>query len=118
MSPAAGLRSADREPYSSRPSAPDTMTDRPRFVPASTYRLQVHGGFTLDDAAAIVPYLADLGVDAVYSSPYFAAEKGSTHGYDVINHNEINEELGGAPAHRRFTDAVHAAGLQHIVDFV
>ena len=90
----------------------------PRFVPSSTYRLQVHTGFTLQAAASIVPYLQRLGVGAVYTSPYFAAEPGSTHGYDVTNHNVINPEVGGPDAHRVFTDAVRNAGLQHIVDFV
>jgi len=90
----------------------------PRFVPSSTYRLQVHKGFTLRDAAAIVPYLRRLGIGAVYTSPYFAAEPGSTHGYDVTNHNIINPEVGGPEAHREFTDAVRSAELQHIVDFV
>ena len=94
------------------------MTSRPRFVPSSTYRLQVNGAFTLDDAAGIVPYLADLGAGAAYTSPYFAAEKGSTHGYDVTNHNEINAELGGAEAHARFTGRLQSAGLLHILDFV
>lgn len=91
---------------------------KPALVPPSTYRLQVHGGFTLDAARAIVPYLARLGAGAVYTSPYFAAEPGSTHGYDVTNHNEINAELGGDAAHVAFTDAVRDAGLQHVVDFV
>src|SRR5829696_5652412 len=91
---------------------------RPRFVPASTYRLQIHAGFTLWDARAIVPYLRRLGVGAIYTSPYFAAEAGSTHGYDVTNHNLINPEAGGLEAHTAFTDAVKEAGLQHIVDFV
>jgi (1->4)-alpha-D-glucan 1-alpha-D-glucosylmutase len=92
--------------------------DRPRVVPVSTYRLQVHGGFPLTAAAAVVPYLKRLGVGAAYTSPYFAAEPGSTHGYDVTNHNELNPEVGGGPAHVAFTDAVRDAGLQHIVDFV
>jgi len=91
---------------------------RPTLVPSSTYRLQIHRGFTLDDARAIVPYLRRLGAGAVYTSPYFAAEPGSTHGYDVTNHNEINPEVGGATAHTAFTDAVRDAGLQHVVDFV
>jgi len=91
---------------------------RPRFVPASTYRLQIHAGFTLWDARAIVPYLRRLGVGAIYTSPYFAAEAGSTHGYDVTNHNLINPEAGGLEAHTAFTDAIKEAGLQHIVDFV
>jgi (1->4)-alpha-D-glucan 1-alpha-D-glucosylmutase len=92
--------------------------ERPRFVPHATYRLQVHAGFTLDAAREIVPYLRRLGIGAVYTSPYFAAEPGSTHGYDVTNHNVINPEVGGADAHTAFTDAVRDAGLQHIVDFV
>jgi (1->4)-alpha-D-glucan 1-alpha-D-glucosylmutase len=94
------------------------MTARPRFVPSSTYRLQVHGDFPLTAARDVVPYLQRLGIGAVYTSPYFAAEPGSRHGYDVHNHNEINPELGGADAHTAFTDAVRAAGLQHVVDFV
>ena len=91
---------------------------RPRFVPPSTYRLQVHSGFTLEAAREIVPYLRHLGIGAVYTSPYFAAERGSTHGYDVTNHNLINPEVGGGEAHTAFTDAIRDAGLQHIVDFV
>jgi (1->4)-alpha-D-glucan 1-alpha-D-glucosylmutase len=89
-----------------------------RFTPVSTYRLQVHGGFPLGDAAAVVPYLARLGIGACYTSPYFTAAAGSTHGYDVCNHNEINPELGGATAHRSFVQAVHEHRLGHIVDFV
>ena len=90
----------------------------PRFAPASTYRLQVHGGFPLTAARDVIPYLARLGVGACYTSPYFAAGAGSTHGYDVCNHNEINGELGGAAAHAAFTDSVNAADMLHIVDFV
>jgi (1->4)-alpha-D-glucan 1-alpha-D-glucosylmutase len=92
--------------------------DRPRFVPVSTYRLQVHGGFPLTAARDIVPYLRRLGIGAVYTSPYFAAAPGSTHGYDVTNHNEVSQEAGGLDAHTAFTDAVREAGLHHIVDFV
>ena len=91
---------------------------KPRFVPASTYRLQIHAGFTLEAARGIVPYLQRLGVGAVYTSPYFAAQPGSTHGYDITNHNLINPEVGGREAHTAFTDRVREAGLLHVVDFV
>src|SRR5829696_5804716 len=98
------------------------MTDRdhrwPDYVPVSTYRLQVHAGFRLADAARIVPYLERLGISTVYSSPYFAAAPGSTHGYDVCNHNEISAELGGADAHARFSEAIAAHRMGHLVDFV
>ena len=90
----------------------------PRRIPTSTYRLQVHRDFPLTAARDVVSYLARLGVDNVYTSPYFTAEPGSTHGYDICNHNEINPEVGGAEAHDSFTSAVAAHGLGHIVDFV
>ncbi|MDQ3346373.1 MAG: malto-oligosyltrehalose synthase [Acidobacteriota bacterium] len=92
--------------------------DRPRYVPASTYRLQVHLRFPLGEAAAIVPYLARLGVAACYTSPYFTAAPGSTHGYDVADHNEINPEVGGAAAHAEFVRAIASHQMGHIVDFV
>ena len=92
--------------------------DRPRYVPVSTYRLQVHGGFPLTAARDVVAYLARLGIAGAYTSPYFSASPGSTHGYDVCNHNEINPELGGAAAHDEFVAAVKAHGLIHLVDFV
>jgi len=90
----------------------------PRYWPISTYRLQVHSGFPLHDAAAVVPYLAGLGIGACYTAPYFTAAPGSTHGYDVCNHNEINPELGGAASHAVFVGALKAHALGHIVDFV
>ena len=87
-------------------------------TPRATYRLQLHAGFTLDDAAARLPYIARLGVSHVYLSPISTARPGSTHGYDVIDHNHINPELGGEPAWQRFVAAARSAGLGLIVDIV
>ena len=105
-------------PGTLEPWNPGTQPALPRCVPISTYRLQVHAGFPLAAARGVGVYLARLGVGTVYTSPYFAAAPGSTHGYDIANHNEINEELGGAAAHAEFVAGLRAAGLQHIVDFV
>jgi (1->4)-alpha-D-glucan 1-alpha-D-glucosylmutase len=85
---------------------------------AATYRVQLHGGFTFDDAAAIVGYLADLGVSHLYCSPYLQAARGSTHGYDVIDHGRLNTELGGAPAHARLTERLAGRGLGQVLDIV
>ena len=59
----------------------------PRRALVCTYRVQLHAGFGFDDAAAIVPYLAELGVSHLYCSPYLQAMPGSTHGYDVVDHD-------------------------------
>ena len=96
------------------------MTDstRPIYVPTSTYRLQIYHAFPLTAARDVVPYLARLGVSACYTSPYFTASPGSTHGYDVCNHNEINPEVGSTEAHAAFTAALEANGMRHVIDFV
>ncbi|MDQ1709399.1 MAG: (1-_4)-alpha-D-glucan 1-alpha-D-glucosylmutase, partial [Frankiaceae bacterium] len=64
-------------------------------MPASTYRLQLHEHFTLHDAAAVVDYLADLGVTHVYCSPILQAAAHSRHGYDGVDPAVISAELGG-----------------------
>ncbi|WP_026331153.1 malto-oligosyltrehalose synthase [Thioalkalivibrio sp. ALMg13-2] len=84
----------------------------------ATCRLQMHPGFTLDDAAAIVPYLARLGVSHVYLSPILQAVRGSTHGYDVVDPSRVNEELGGEPARQRLCAALEAAGMGLVLDIV
>ncbi len=87
-------------------------------APTSTYRLQLHPGFTLDDALEVVPYLADLGVGALYLSPVMEATPGSTHGYDVTDPTRVRAELGGPDALRRLGEAAREAGLGVVVDVV
>lgn len=84
----------------------------------ATYRLQLCADFTLNDAATIVDYLSELGVSHVYSSPILQAVKGSTHGYDVLDHTRINCELGGDPALVRLTHKLSQHGLGLLLDIV
>jgi (1->4)-alpha-D-glucan 1-alpha-D-glucosylmutase len=87
-------------------------------TPKSTYRLQLHKGFTFDDASAIADYLRQLGISHVYSSPYLQAAPGSMHGYDVVDHQRLNEELGGAGAHKRFCERLGEVKLGQVLDIV
>jgi (1->4)-alpha-D-glucan 1-alpha-D-glucosylmutase len=87
-------------------------------VPISTYRLQLYKEFTFDDAASIADYLRDLGVSHVYCSPYLQAAPGSTHGYDVVSHQQVNEELGGGEAHERFCRRLAEVKLGQVLDIV
>ncbi|HEY7873778.1 MAG TPA: alpha-amylase family glycosyl hydrolase, partial [Actinomycetota bacterium] len=93
------------------------MTSDHRPVRA-TYRVQLHSGFTFDDAAALAPYLARLGISHLYCSPFLQAGRGSTHGYDVLAHDRLNEELGGEAGYDRMCAALDAAGIGQIVDIV
>jgi (1->4)-alpha-D-glucan 1-alpha-D-glucosylmutase len=84
----------------------------------ATYRLQLHRDFSFDDAAAVVDYVAALGVSHVYCSPYLQAAPGSTHGYDVVDPGRVNEELGGEAGRRRLLAALATAGLGQVLDIV
>jgi (1->4)-alpha-D-glucan 1-alpha-D-glucosylmutase len=87
-------------------------------IPCSTYRLQLHKDFTFDDAAGIADYLRALGISHVYCSPYLQAAPGSMHGYDVVSHQRVNEELGGAAGHERFCAKLGEADLGQVLDVV
>ncbi len=89
-----------------------------RGVPTSTYRLQLHGHFGFRDAARVADYLAKLGVGAVYVSPVLRAQRGSVHGYDVVDHAVLNPELGTVDEFRIWNDAVTASGMGFLMDFV
>ena len=87
-------------------------------TPRATYRLQFTRDFRFMDAAALAPYLARLGVSHVYASPYLRARPGSTHGYDIVAHDQLNPELGSWEEYRRMCAAFAEHGLSQILDFV
>ena len=89
-----------------------------RRLPSSTYRLQLHAGFTFDDAVEVAKYLKQLGISHVYSSPYFQAAPGSNHGYDVVDHQRVNEELGGEAGHLRLCQKLRELGMGQVLDIV
>ena len=88
------------------------------MTPRATMRLQLHKGFTFADASKLAPYLVDLGISHVYSSPILTARAGSIHGYDVVDPTTVNPELGGERGFRDFVAVLRAAGLGLIVDIV
>jgi (1->4)-alpha-D-glucan 1-alpha-D-glucosylmutase len=94
------------------------MADAEKQIPRATYRLQLSKDFGFADVAALAPYLAELGVSHVYTSPYLRARPGSTHGYDIVSHNELNPELGTRQAFDAMVAAFRQHGLGHILDFV
>ena len=87
-------------------------------IPRATYRLQFHKGFGFRDAAALAPYLSRLGVSHVYASPYLKARPGSTHGYDIVDHGQLNPELGDESDFSDMVAAFRDNGLGQVLDFV
>ena len=87
-------------------------------IPVSTYRLQFNRDFTFEQARALVEYLCDLGVTDCYSSPVLKARGGSVHGYDIVDHSQVNPELGGEGALVEFAQALRKREMGLVVDVV
>jgi (1->4)-alpha-D-glucan 1-alpha-D-glucosylmutase len=100
------------------PTAPTSAGRVPIETPRGTYRVQMHAGFTFDDAAGLAPYLAELGISHLYLSPILQAAPGSMHGYDVVDPTHVNVELGGTEGHERLCRALGEAGLGQLLDIV
>ena len=64
------------------------------YFPSATYRIQLNSGYTLNHLKSIIPYLHKLGISTIYGAPITTSTKGSTHGYDVINPDISNPEIG------------------------
>ncbi|WP_246057016.1 alpha-amylase family glycosyl hydrolase [Nocardioides eburneiflavus] len=110
-----------RSRHHSRPARVRTPREAPRQhrrAPRSTYRLQVSPDFDLYAAARVLPYLHDLGVDWVYLSPLLASEPGSTHGYDVVAFDHLDEERGGEEGLAALSAEARRLGMGVLVDIV
>lgn len=87
-------------------------------IPVALYRLQFNKDFTFCQAAALVPYLAALGISHCYASPYLRARPGSSHGYDIIDHHQLNPEIGTPEDYSRFVAVLHEHDMGQILDIV
>jgi (1->4)-alpha-D-glucan 1-alpha-D-glucosylmutase len=87
-------------------------------IPASTYRLQFNAGFKFTDATEIIPYLSELGISHVYASSYLEARPGSTHGYDIVDHNALNPEIGNEAQFSDYLRTLNAWRMGQMLDFV
>ena len=91
---------------------------RPQLLPRATYRMQFHKGFRFTDATKLVPYLTRLGISHLYASPFLKARPGSTHGYDVIDHNAVNPEIGSEGELHQLVSSLKAHGMGLVMDLV
>ena len=87
-------------------------------IPRATYRVQLHGEFRFADAAALVPYLAAIGISHLYCSPYLRARPGSRHGYDIVDHAMLNPEIGTRDDFDALVDALARHDMSHVCDVV
>ncbi|MDP1666552.1 MAG: malto-oligosyltrehalose synthase [Methylobacter sp.] len=87
-------------------------------IPVSTYRLQFNKQFTFAEATRFISYLRRLGISHCYASPYLKARPGSNHGYDIVDHNELNPEIGSYQDFECFIAELRRNGMGLITDIV
>ncbi|MBI4763770.1 MAG: malto-oligosyltrehalose synthase [Deltaproteobacteria bacterium] len=98
-----------------------TLAENPSSMarlPVATYRLQFNHRFTFSQAKRIVSYLDQLGISDVYASPYFLTRKGSLHGYDILDRNQINPEIGGEESYLDWVAELVKYKMGQILDIV
>jgi alpha-glucosidase len=108
--PAPGLRPAD---------------DSEWWRTAITYQLYIRSfadsdGDGLGDVEGIrsrLPYLASLGVDALWINPWYPSPQADA-GYDVADYRNIHPPFGDLAAAQKLIDEAHAAGLRVLLDIV
>lgn len=87
-------------------------------LPRATYRLQFNKDFSFKEALAIKEYLSHLGISHCYASPLLMAKPGSTHGYDVVDYNKLNPEIGTEKEFEDLIQALKQNSLGLILDIV
>jgi (1->4)-alpha-D-glucan 1-alpha-D-glucosylmutase len=93
-------------------------SEKQNAKPLSTYRLQFNAGFRFENARRLVGYLHALGVSHIYSSPILKASTGSSHGYDITDHNQLNPEVGSYEELKELVHELKNYGMGQVLDIV
>ena len=96
----------------------DDTTDMPVYMPDENGEVlnnDFYGG-NLNGIREKLPYLHDLGVQAIYLNPIFMAF--STHRYDTADYSRIDPMLGTDEDFKALCDAAHALDIKIILDGV
>ncbi|GGX39107.1 glycoside hydrolase family 13 protein [Streptomyces chryseus] len=64
-----------------------------------------------------LPYLSELGVDAVWINPWYPSPM-ADGGYDVSDYRAIDPTFGSLPEARALIEEIHTLGLRILIDLV
>jgi len=89
-------------------------------IPIAVYRLQLNAnlGCDFNQAENLLDYLKILGISDLYLSPIMRAQAGSCHGYDVVDNQRINPELGGEHGFLRLSNQIQSKKMGIVLDIV
>lgn len=88
-----------------------------QVYPRSFYDANGDGLGDIAGVTAKIDYLAALGVDAIWLSPFYPSPL-IDGGYDVANYRDVDPRLGTLEDFDKMAEAAHAAGMKVIVDIV
>jgi alpha-glucosidase len=102
-----------------------TNPTTPWWVDAVTYQVYIRsfcdtdgdGVGDVEGIRAKLPYLAALGVDALWITPFYRSPM-ADHGYDVADYYDVDPTFGSLADMDRLLADAHAQGLRVIVDVV
>lgn len=101
------------------------MTDDKWWQDAVIYEIYIRSfadanGDGVGDLAGItsrLPYLRDLGVDAVWVTPFYESPQ-HDHGYDVADYTAVDSLFGSLADAEELVERAHEVGIKVIVDLV
>ncbi|MCP3425908.1 glycoside hydrolase family 13 protein [Rothia sp. AR01] len=110
---------------STAPQAAATRSDAEWWRQAAVYQIYPrsfadadgNGIGDLKGVTSRVPYLRELGIDAVWLSPFYPSAL-ADGGYDVDDYRDVDPKIGTLADFDEMTAALHAAGIKLIVDIV
>ncbi|SCJ75828.1 Oligo-1%2C6-glucosidase [Anaerotruncus sp. 2789STDY5834896] len=88
-----------------------------QIYPRSFFDANGDGEGDLAGITAKLDYIKSLGVDVVWSCPYFVSPK-ADNGYDVADYRDIDPAFGTMEQWREMVDGVHRRGMRFVMDFV
>ena len=95
-----------------------TSGDQMTRIPLATYRIQFNSSCRFVDGRDLVPYLHELGISDLYSSPWFKPRRGSSHGYDITDPFRVNSELGTEQEFGEMAEKLRHYGMGLLLDIV
>jgi len=77
-----------------------------------------HSAGTFEQIIARLPYLKNLGINALEIMPVMAFPSKTSWGYSLTNPFAVESSYGGSDGFKRLVDAAHATGIAVLLDIV
>lgn len=88
------------------------------FNSINSYRIQLTESFDFFAIAKALPFLKKMGVDLVYTSPFFQTPIDSNNPYEVISCEIVDQRYGGMKGFLSFIKSLKRNKMSYMIDIV